>query len=69
MSFDTLLKEVESLGEAEQRKLLAYIVTLEDRRQAEYAERLARKIDDATPGRWLTPEQSERELGLTGDAP
>ena len=69
MSFDTLLKEVESLGEAEQRKLLAYIVTLEDRRQADYAEKLACKIDDATPGHWLTPEQCERELGLTGEAP
>jgi hypothetical protein len=68
MSFDTLLKEVESLGEAEQRKLLAYIVTLEDRRQADYAGKLARKIDDATPGRWLTPEQCERELGLTDEA-
>jgi hypothetical protein len=64
MSFDTLLKEVESLGEAEQRKLLAYIVTLEDRRQADYAEKLARKIDDVTPGRWLTPELCERVLGL-----
>ena len=65
MNFDTLLKEAESLGEAEQRKLLAYIVTLEDRRQADYAGKLAGKIEDAEPGRWLTPEQCERALGLT----
>lgn len=69
MSFDTLLKEVDALGIAEQRKLLAYIVTLEDRRQADYAEQLARKIDDKTPGRWLTAEECERELGLADDRP
>jgi hypothetical protein len=69
MSFDTLLKEVESLGASEQRKLLAYIVTLEDRRQADYAAKLASRVDDTAPGRWLTPEQCERELGLTDEAP
>ena len=29
---------------------------------------LARKIDDSTPGRWLTPEECARELGLSDDA-
>ena len=69
MSFDTLLKEVESLAEDERRKLLAFMVAIEDRGSAAYAEKLARKIDDTTPGRWLTPEQCARELGLPDDAP
>jgi|LakMenEpi03Aug12_release.lakeMendotaPanAssembly.Ray.scaffolds.fasta_scaffold235549_2 hypothetical protein len=64
MSFDVLMKEVGALGDDERRKLLAYMVTLADRDDAAYREKLARKIDDATPGRWLTPEQVERELGL-----
>lgn len=62
MSFETLLKEVESLDENARRKLLAFMVALEDRGTADYAEKLARKIDDATPGRWLTPEQCARAL-------
>ena len=69
MSFDTLMKEVETLAEAERRKLLAFMVTLDDRRSSDYAEKLARKIDDTTPGRWLTPEQCAQELGLPHDAP
>ena len=69
MSFDTLMKAVESLAESERRKLLAYIVALEDRGSSDYAERLARKIDDTTPGRWLTPEQCAQELGFSDEAP
>ena len=69
MSFNTLLKEVESLAESERRKLLAFMVALEDRGSTDYPAKLARKIDDTTPARWLTPEQCARELGLPDDAP
>jgi hypothetical protein len=64
MSFDTLLKEVESLADDERRRLLAFMVAMEDRASAGYAEKLARKMDDASPERWFTPEQCTRELGL-----
>jgi hypothetical protein len=64
MSFETLLREVKLLGEAERRKLLALMVAMEDRVSSGYAEMLARKIDDKTQGRWFTPEECERELGL-----
>jgi len=67
MSFDMLLKEVASLGEGERRRLLALMVAMDDRASAGYAEMLARKIDDQTPGRWLTPEECARELGLPDD--
>ena len=46
------------------RKLMAFMVALEDNSRPGYATELARKIDDKTPGKWLTPEQCERELGL-----
>jgi len=55
---------VESLGEDERRKLLAFMVALEDRADPDYPERLSRKIDDNSPDRWLTPDQCERRLGL-----
>jgi len=67
MSFDSLLKEVESLDESGRRKLFAFMVALEDRGNGNYREKLAQKIDDTTPGRWLTPEQCEKELGLSDD--
>ena len=43
---------------------MAYMVALEDRNRPGYAKELARRIDDKSPDHWLTPEQSERELGL-----
>lgn len=64
MSFDVLMKEVGALADDERRKLLAYMLALSDREDVAYREKLAQKIDDTTPGRWLTPEQVERELGL-----
>ena len=50
------------------RKLMAFMVALDDRGRANYAAELARKIDDKSSGRWLTPEQCERELGLPPDS-
>ena len=46
------------------RKLMAFMVMLEDSSRPDYAADLARKIDDKSPDRWRTPEQCERELGL-----
>ena len=46
------------------RKLMAFLVVLEDRARADYATELAQRIEDQSPARWLTPEQCERELGL-----
>ena len=64
MSLDVLMKEVGALDGAGRRRLMAYMVALEDRSNPGYREKLAQKIDDTTPGRWLTPEQIEQELGL-----
>jgi len=64
MSIEVLQSEVTALSSEQRRKLVAFIVALEDRNRPDYAAELARKIDDKSPGRWLTPEQCERELGL-----
>jgi hypothetical protein len=68
MSFDTLMIEVESLPVAARRKLMAYMVALEDQGRAGYAAKLAGKIDDKSPGRWLTLEECEKKLGLTDES-
>ena len=64
MSLDALMQEVGSLDQAGQRRLMAYLVALEDRRNAGYQRKLAEKIDDPSPDRWLTIEEVERKLGL-----
>ena len=44
---------------------MAFMVVLEDTAQTDYATRLASRINDKSPDRWLTAEQCERELGLS----
>ncbi len=68
VSIEAIKNELRALPSEQRRKLVAFIVVLEDEGRVEYAAKLAEKIDDRSPERWLTPEQCERELGLTGDA-
>lgn len=68
MSFETLKHEVELLPLAARRKLMAFLVALEDQNHAGYAAKLAGKIDDKSSDRWLTLEDCERKLGLPDDS-
>ena len=67
MSFDVLLNEVRVLPAAARRKLMAFMVSLQDEAREGYAAKLAQKIDDPSPGRWLTVEECEKKLGLTDE--
>ena len=69
MSFEALKEKVDSLPDGERRRLLAYLVSVEDAKTAGYAARLSKKIDDKTPGRWLTIEELDKKLGLDGAEP
>jgi hypothetical protein len=64
MSFEVLQSEVRALPVAARRKLMAFMVTLQDESREGYATRLAQKIDDRSPERWLSAEDCERKLGL-----
>jgi hypothetical protein len=64
MSFETLKSEVQSLPADARRKLMAFMVALQDEGRAGYAATLAGRIDDRSPDRWLTAEECERRLGL-----
>lgn len=64
MSIEVLQSEVSALSSEQRRKLMAFMVVLEDRGRIDYAKELARKIDDKSSDRWLTPEECERKLGL-----
>jgi hypothetical protein len=67
MSIDMLKREVRALPSEERRKLMAYMVVVEDEGHADYGAKLAERIDDHSPNRWLSPEECERELGLSDD--
>jgi hypothetical protein len=68
MSFESLATEVKVLPAAARRKLMAMMVALQDEGREGYAAKLAAKIDDKSPNRWLTPEQCEHKLGLSGES-
>jgi hypothetical protein len=68
MSFDMLKTELQSLPADARRKLLAFMVALEDQARDGYAVKLAEKINDQSPDRWLTVDECERKLGLSGEA-
>jgi len=67
MSIEAIQSELRALPAEERRKLMAFMVVLEDEGRADYAAKLAQRIDDQSPDRWLTPEQCERELGLSDE--
>ena len=68
MSIETIQSELRALSSEERRKLMAFMVVLEDQSRADYAAKLAQKMDDRSPDRWLTPEQCEQELKLNDDS-
>ena len=67
MSIEAIQSELRALPVEERRKLMAFLVVLEDEGRADYAAKLAQRIDDRSAARWLTPEQCERELGLSDE--
>ena len=67
MSIEAIQRELRALPAEERRKLMAFMVVLEDEGRADYAAKLAKRIDDRSPNRWLTPEQCESELGLSDE--
>ena len=68
MSFEVLQIEVRALPVLARRKLMAFMVALQDESREGYAAKLAQKIDDQTPDRWLSAEDCERKLGLSSES-
>ena len=68
MSFEVLQTEVRALPADARRKLMAFMVALQDEVREGYAAKLAQKIDDRSPGRWLSAEECERKLGLSNES-
>jgi hypothetical protein len=57
MSLETLMQEARKLGLLERRRLAAFLTTLKEPGEPSFADEMARRIDDSTPGHWVTLEE------------
>ena len=57
MSFIQLKNEAARLPSKEQRKLIAFLISLQTAQDQNFKEKLAAKIDDQNPGNWMNLEQ------------
>jgi hypothetical protein len=66
VNFEALCTEASSLPPEERRRLIAHLVSLQQRHDTpELAVKLAEKIDDPDDSRWFTEEEARKELGMT----
>ena len=66
MSIEVLKQELSALDANEQRQLTAFLVSLQDARDAAYRKKLAEKIDQPA-SEFATLEDLDRRLGLSGN--
>jgi hypothetical protein len=64
MSIEALKQELANLGDVERHHIMAYLVSIEDQKSADYQAKMAGKIDDKNPANWITFEELEKRLSL-----
>ncbi len=62
MSLAEIKREMEQMTSEERRHLTAHLVALERKKAPTFREGLARKIDNTTPTRWMTPDEARNRL-------
>ena len=67
MSVEALKEEPAGLDTERRNEIVAYLLSIDDQKNAEYLSSLARKIDDKNPAHWLTLEEMDRRLSITDD--
>ena len=66
MSIEVLKRELSALNAEDQRKMTAFLVSLQDSRDADYQKKLAEKIDKPTSD-FATLEELDGRLNLSDD--
>lgn len=66
MSIEVLKQELSALNGDEQRQMTAFLVSLQDSRDAAYRKKLAEKIDKPA-SEFATLEELDRRLNLSDD--
>ena len=68
MSIAELEREIASLEQPMQKRLMAFLVSLQLKRDADWQQKTAAKLDDRDSGRWVSLEEAEKRLELdSGD--
>ena len=62
MSIQEIHAEVQALPADERRRLAAFLVALRHKDLTDYRARMAAKIDDASPEKWITLEEMDARL-------
>jgi hypothetical protein len=70
VSVETLKHELAALPPGERREIVGFLVGLDRReRRAAYERDMAARLDDQSPGAWLTIEDADGRLDWRSDAP
>ena len=64
MSLEAIQQEITTWEDDKLRKLIAYAVVLQDRKNGQVTTELARKLDDPDANRWVSLEELDRRLGI-----
>jgi hypothetical protein len=67
MSFEALTREVSAWPDEQVRRFQAFLVTLRHQREQGTLEKLAAKLDDPDPARWVSLDEAEKRLGLASE--
>lgn len=67
MSIGAIKSEIAHLPLDERRELAGYIISLNRKNNEAFMRKLAEKIDDKSPDRWVTLEEAERRLGACSE--
>ncbi len=62
MSIDAIKQELANLDEKRHSEIIAFLVALNERNDAEHRAEITRKIDDKDPSHWMTLEELERRF-------
>lgn len=63
MSVRELMHEIETLSDADQREILAWLAQLRESRDEHYLAEITQLIDDRNPQRWHSADDFKRALG------
>ena len=69
MSLETLKCEAAALDEGARRELCAFLISLREKQWEAHLRKLAPRLDDAAPDRWLTLEELKARLEKIPEPP
>jgi hypothetical protein len=69
VSLETLKREAAALDDEARRELCAFLIALREKQWAAHLRKLAPRLDQTEPGRWLTLEEVKERLERIPEPP